>query len=829
MRVQSVCASVALLIGLMPDSGTRADGPTGSQAAVAEIRQGNKDMVGRRYAEAIEAYRRGAVIAAREGDIESAIRCDNNAGAAALMMMRYASAATAFQSALDRARRAGNRTAETAAQLNLASAYIWLGEGDAATEALNAAESVIPAGSRYRLQLKALQARLALRQGPAAEAYELLAEAMDECRRRRAYATEALLWNDLALVRLGQGDLGGSEEAVANEYRLRSLFRLGHLEDSFTVLGRLRLAQGRPLDALAAFQSAGRLRKVNVGQSNLWVNEFDRATALGAAGRGDESFSALRGAWKLALAWRAEMLPAQLPELSADVSLSALATAIADAAGAAQGRETGRVWDAFVAVEQGRAASLTRLIYARQSVRDRLGPEYLAALSTWRAEVASGLATEARPLTAVHAKLAQMEGMAGVEPLPGPQFTQGRSSVLVKNLQGKLKPEQALFSFRMSEPRSHLWVLTHTTSTYLPLPGRRVLGDRLARFREAVMTGGTGLGEHSAALYETVFGGIPKAASDASEWLLSLDETLHSSPLAALRTGREDSAPYLAEVRTLRSLPSALALLQGEGRNRGSGLVAVGGAIHNLADGRLAESETRRFALPLSFWTWPFAARPAPQPTFQLASLPGSLREVTSVARAWSEDGRGVRLITGAAASEMNVEEALSKGPEVVHFATHVVPVKGPGASVAVHHRVDVLAGTKVQATPRPDDVFIALSLDQSGRRHGINTGVVSGISLPGSLVVLNGCSSGLGTVQPGAGLLGFTRAWLAAGAQSVMASLWPVPDDDGVMFKVFYQRYGDGADAAKALKAAQTAMIASRTWRSHPRYWSAYFLVGKE
>ncbi|MBI5282350.1 MAG: CHAT domain-containing protein [Candidatus Solibacter usitatus] len=699
-------------------------------------------------------------------------------------------------------------------------------------EALKNARAVMPAHSRYRLQLMALRARLAMRRGPAEEAQSLLAEALEECSTRGDHAIEALLWNDLARERLGRGDLEGAEEAVANEYRLRSLFHLGHLEDSYTVLGRLRLAQGRPLDSLAAFQTAGRLGKERGGTGNPWANEFDEATALAAAGRRDEAFRRLREAWKLALAWRAEMLPAQLTELSADVSLAELSTAMADTANAGladRDRDEDRIWDAFVAVEQGRVASLTRQVYARQSVRDRLGPEYLAALSSWRATVASSLASEAKPLAAVHATLAGLEGRAGIEPLPGSGFEQERPRGLVSRLQRALRPEQALFSFRMSEPRSHLWVLTGTTSTYLDLPGRRELGGRLARFRETVMNGGADSGGEPASLYETIFGGIPAEAETASEWLLSLDDALHAAPLAALRTRTGRSAPYLAEVRTLRSVPSALTILQGVVRNRGSGLVAIGGAIHNEADGRLGGGEEGRAKLHLSHWVWPLARKSEPRRSFELASLPGSLREVKSVARAWSKEGLSARLITGADASEPNVEEALRSGPEVVHFATHVIPIKVQGAGVAVSHRVDMQAATRVQATRRPDDAFIALSLDRSGRRQGINTGMVSAISLPGSLVVLNGCGSGLGTVQPGAGLMGFTRAWLAAGARSVVASLWPVPDDDGEMFRIFYQVYGSGQGVAKALKAAQTAMIASRSWRSHPRYWSAYFLVGKE
>ncbi|MBI5281890.1 MAG: hypothetical protein HY858_09430 [Candidatus Solibacter usitatus] len=121
MRIQSVCALVASLIALTHDTGTHEPGPARETGATAQIRKGNRHLAARRYAEAIEAYRRGALIAGQEGDTGAAIKCDNNTGAASLMMMRYASAAAAFQSALERARLSGDRTSETAAQLNLVS------------------------------------------------------------------------------------------------------------------------------------------------------------------------------------------------------------------------------------------------------------------------------------------------------------------------------------------------------------------------------------------------------------------------------------------------------------------------------------------------------------------------------------------------------------------------------------------------------------------------------------------------------------------------------------------------------------------------------------
>jgi CHAT domain-containing protein len=79
------------------------------------------------------------------------------------------------------------------------------------------------------------------------------------------------------------------------------------------------------------------------------------------------------------------------------------------------------------------------------------------------------------------------------------------------------------------------------------------------------------------------------------------------------------------------------------------------------------------------------------------------------------------------------------------------------------------------------------------------------------------------------------TRAWLAAGAHSVVASLWPTPDDTGEIFVQFYRHLralrasGVAHPEPVALQRAQLALLRSRSWRAQPSQWAAYFLVTKD
>jgi len=102
-------------------------------------------------------------------------------------------------------------------------------------------------------------------------------------------------------------------------------------------------------------------------------------------------------------------------------------------------------------------------------------------------------------------------------------------------------------------------------------------------------------------------------------------------------------------------------------------------------------------------------------------------------------------------------------------------------------------------------------------------------------LVVLSACRTGLGKVVEGEGVIGFTRAFMFAGAPRVIVSLWRVDDEatEALMVK-FYELWNPGdpdrepLPAATALKQAQEFIRdrADKDW-SHPYYWAAWQLWG--
>src|SRR5205823_656621 len=96
-------------------------------------------------------------------------------------------------------------------------------------------------------------------------------------------------------------------------------------------------------------------------------------------------------------------------------------------------------------------------------------------------------------------------------------------------------------------------------------------------------------------------------------------------------------------------------------------------------------------------------------------------------------------------------------------------------------------------------------------------------------LVTLRGCETGLALSGGGDEQLGLGRAFLAAGASSLLMSLWSVEDNaTDELMQCFYQHLLKGESKGQALRAAQCKLL-HRTGSIyvHPYFWAAFRLVG--
>jgi CHAT domain-containing protein len=161
-------------------------------------------------------------------------------------------------------------------------------------------------------------------------------------------------------------------------------------------------------------------------------------------------------------------------------------------------------------------------------------------------------------------------------------------------------------------------------------------------------------------------------------------------------------------------------------------------------------------------------------------ALPGARGEARAVLRylGWGSERRIGREVSAA---------ALLQPPDrmrrfaVVHFATHSI--------------VD-------ERDPERSGIWLAPAPGFSGL---LQVPAIARLRCDGRLVVLSTCSGNGGPLLHGEGVMSLARAFFQARARTVVASLWPVADDDAeALLRGFYRQLGRGASVAAALRQAQ-------------------------
>jgi len=193
----------------------------------------------------------------------------------------------------------------------------------------------------------------------------------------------------------------------------------------------------------------------------------------------------------------------------------------------------------------------------------------------------------------------------------------------------------------------------------------------------------------------------------------------------------------------------------------------------------------------------------------RLTPLPGTREEVEGIARLF---GKSATKRLGAAATEAAAKRE-SPQADIVHFACHGWLDGQMGMNSGL-------------ALSQPE----ALGWEAKGDDDGLLQAweIFGQVKLKAELVVLSACQTGLGERMRGEGLIGMTRALQYAGARSVVASLWKIPDEStGQLMVEFYRQWRGGKSKDEALRQAQLKVMKDGK-HSHPFYWAAFVLVGE-
>jgi len=688
--------------------------------------------------------------------------------------MRYAEALKTYLRARDLAESLGDRETAAAASINLSSLHLQMDELDGAQEELRRGMTLLESRPRHRLRPKFVfqLAKIKAATEGIDAARPLFAEAIDGADAGGDTRTAAQVWNYQGYLLMEAGRLDEADAAMSNAFRLREVAAREDLESSYRTLALLRLAQGDPHSAEALSERA---ITASTGPP-VWTAYYCRGRARMALERPADALADYRSALELARRFRLDLVPSDTYRIGADADLDELHSAFVEAAAALYLR-TGRLAyaaEAFRAAENGRAASLRALV-AGAGRYERLAPEYGELLADLRAAETALLAGGGPKASAEARRLRyRMSLIEARAPAAGEEPADGGLDLRVRRALG---PDQALISFNVTGRSTYLWALTRESFEMHVLPGRRELASAIDEFVRQVRDGLPGGAD--ARISKLLFASLSPAVLKKPLWALSLDGDLFAAPLAAALL---PDGSRLGEGHALLTVPCAHFLLGGRRPAPSRRFVAVGDAVYNRADPRLHGNIGRAAGL-------------------ELPRLAGSAAEIRAAAAAWGSPDPV--LLEGPQATLESLAAAASRPTAILHFATHFAA-----------------------AERDPARTNIVLSLKPDGSRDLLTPADVAASFWAPRVVVLSGCDSGRGSIRRGAGLLGMTRAWIAAGAGSVIASLWPAPDSAGELFRCFYLHLRDGDTPAEALRRARVDVIQSG--RVPLRDWAAYLTIGK-
>ena len=337
----------------------------------------------------------------------------------------------------------------------------------------------------------------------------------------------------------------------------------------------------------------------------------------------------------------------------------------------------------------------------------------------------------------------------------------------------RLERGQALLEYLVTDSVTLLFVVTADSTAVVRIPaGRRELAAAVDFSRAAIETSpAAGAREpwrpplrrlHRLLVAPAEGTGLLRTVRSL---LIAPHAELHYLPFAALLSGSGDT--YLVERYDIAYVPSAAIWMELGSRPRAAG----NGAMLALA---------------------PFPG-----------TLPGSRDEVRAIGRLF---GKTANVVVGSDATE-GALLAAAPAYSVIHLATYGI-------------------------LNRRNPLFSFVSLaPEAGEEGRLEVHEVFGQQLRAHLLVLSACETGLASgaaadVPAGDDWLGLVRAFLFAGADNVMATLWPIEDrPTSRIIPQFYRALGGRTPAAALAIAQREAIRDPRT--AAPRRWAAFTVVG--
>ena len=412
----------------------------------------------------------------------------------------------------------------------------------------------------------------------------------------------------------------------------------------------------------------------------------------------------------------------------------------------------------------------------------------------------------------------------------------------LQDTQKLLADDEAVLAFDIGEKNSYAWVVTRTDGFWTEIPTTtKALNEQVQQLRQS-LTSKTGK-PYDAALahkiYQETFGPIADKISGKKRLSIIANGALTSIPLGVLVTSDPSGkslkdTDWLIKSYAVTVIPSIYSLktmrAQGSTSNASKPMIAFADPIFSKAARTQAQvQQVALRSLPSLYQGSQIDIRALGE---MLPPLSGTRKEVQAIAKELGVGSTDIKL--GLDATETVVKQSKLDQYKIVYFATHGL-VSG-----------ELEKFSKVKAEP-------ALVLTIPDNPTELDDGLlqaseIAELKLNADWAVLSACNTASADAVGAEALSGLARAFLYAGAKSLIVSHWEVDDQvtANLMTKIFLlTKNNPKLSHGEALQQAILAIIenagsGSRESRGlaqpeaqedaafHPRLWAPFVVVGE-
>jgi len=277
-----------------------------------------------------------------------------------------------------------------------------------------------------------------------------------------------------------------------------------------------------------------------------------------------------------------------------------------------------------------------------------------------------------------------------------------------------------------------------------------------------------------------------REVSQGKTLVIVRDGRLHLLPFDAFVDGL---GHYVAETHTVVYAPSAssfyLLAKQRHQRAERHSLLAIGGVAY-------APNEIKQLGLSRGYGA------------DALSDLPASKDEVLAAQTAFQ--GSHNTLLLGPTATESAFKRATLADYRLIHLAVH-----------GLADKID------------PDRAALILLSDPAAGEDGVlHASEIVQLRVAADAVVLSACDTAVGPVEGEEGIATLSRAFLLAGAKTVVSTLWSTDDTFSLfLMRQFYKHLAAQESPAYALAAAKRELLQKYGAKAVPYYWAGFTVEG--